>query len=210
MSTGRPPLTWWTALMRGMLRHVLRWYEQDVAMTQSDGVISAEPRELAQLSTDALRAFRDRERARYEAIKTRATPSGARQARDRTGCACRPIADRRHCVGAMLGRRRQRLPELLRQPARPDRSPPLVCADARCATRTGPGRQQFEPGADARRGGLCPPDRGARRRRALARSAPSDPVSVSFAWLRPPFPDLRAIRDRDDPGAADRGRPGHG
>src|SRR6266851_2091306 len=74
MSTGRPPLTWWTALMRGMLRHVLRWYEQDVAMTQSDGVISAEPRELAQLSTDALRAFRDRERARYEAIKTRATP----------------------------------------------------------------------------------------------------------------------------------------
>ncbi len=43
-------------------------------MTQSDGVISAEPRELAQLSTDALRAFRDRERARYEAIKTRATP----------------------------------------------------------------------------------------------------------------------------------------
>jgi DNA-binding transcriptional MocR family regulator len=43
-------------------------------MTQSDGVISADPRELAQLSTDALRAFRDRQRARYEAIKARATP----------------------------------------------------------------------------------------------------------------------------------------
>src|ERR1700692_3234437 len=74
MSTGRRPLTWWTALMRGMLRHVLSWCEQDVAMTQSDAVISAEPRELAQLSTDALRAFRDREQARYEAIKVRATP----------------------------------------------------------------------------------------------------------------------------------------
>src|SRR5260370_15737492 len=74
MSTGRPPLTWWTALMRGMLRRVPRWDDQDVAMTQSDGVISAEPRELAQLSTDAWRAFRDRERARYEAIKARATP----------------------------------------------------------------------------------------------------------------------------------------
>ena len=43
-------------------------------MTQSDGTISAEPRELAQLPTDALRAFRDRERARYAAIKARATP----------------------------------------------------------------------------------------------------------------------------------------
>src|ERR1700719_4779029 len=57
-----------------MLRNVLRWCEQDVAMTRSDAAISAESRELAQLSTDALRAFRDREQARYEAIKARATP----------------------------------------------------------------------------------------------------------------------------------------
>ena len=47
---------------------------QDVAMTQSDTAASAEPRELVRLSTDALREFRDRERARYEAIKARATP----------------------------------------------------------------------------------------------------------------------------------------
>ena len=43
-------------------------------MTQSEAAISAESRELAQLSTDALRAFRDREQARYEVIKARATP----------------------------------------------------------------------------------------------------------------------------------------
>ena len=43
-------------------------------MTQSDSAASAEPRELVRLSTDALREFRDRERARYEAIKGRATP----------------------------------------------------------------------------------------------------------------------------------------
>ncbi len=43
-------------------------------MTQSDSVASAEPRELVRLSTDALREFRDRERARYEAIKARAMP----------------------------------------------------------------------------------------------------------------------------------------
>src|SRR5258708_31414190 len=43
-------------------------------MTQSDSAASAEPRELVRLSTDALREFRDRERARYEAIKARATP----------------------------------------------------------------------------------------------------------------------------------------
>jgi len=43
-------------------------------MTQSDSATSAEPRELVRLSTDALREFRDRERARYEAIKARATP----------------------------------------------------------------------------------------------------------------------------------------
>jgi len=47
---------------------------QDVSMTQSDSAASAEPRELVRLSTDALREFRDRERARYEAIKARATP----------------------------------------------------------------------------------------------------------------------------------------
>src|SRR5260370_29429390 len=57
-----------------MLRHVLRWCEQDVAMPQSDAAICAESRELAQLSTDALRAFRDREQVRYEAIRARATP----------------------------------------------------------------------------------------------------------------------------------------
>src|SRR6266852_3450413 len=43
-------------------------------MTQSDSAAGAEPRELARLSTDALREFRDRERVRYEAIKARATP----------------------------------------------------------------------------------------------------------------------------------------
>ena len=43
-------------------------------MTRSDGVASAGSRELAGLSTGALREFRDRERARYAAIKARATP----------------------------------------------------------------------------------------------------------------------------------------
>src|ERR1700722_2176763 len=43
-------------------------------MTPSDVAAAADTRELAQLSTDALRAFRDRERTRYEAIKARATP----------------------------------------------------------------------------------------------------------------------------------------
>src|SRR3981081_2350662 len=43
-------------------------------MTQSDRAASAESRELARWSTAALREFRDRERARYEAIKARATP----------------------------------------------------------------------------------------------------------------------------------------
>ena len=43
-------------------------------MTQSDSAASAEPRELVRLSTDALREFRDRERARYEAIRAHATP----------------------------------------------------------------------------------------------------------------------------------------
>jgi DNA-binding transcriptional MocR family regulator len=43
-------------------------------MTPSDGAAAAEARELAQLSTDALRAFRDREQARYDALKARATP----------------------------------------------------------------------------------------------------------------------------------------
>ena len=42
-------------------------------MTRSDGVASAGSRELAGLSTGALREFRDRERARYAAIKARAT-----------------------------------------------------------------------------------------------------------------------------------------
>src|ERR1700726_1436131 len=41
-------------------------------MTQSDSAVDS--RELARLSTEALREFRDRERARYEAIKARATP----------------------------------------------------------------------------------------------------------------------------------------
>src|SRR6202166_4568303 len=43
-------------------------------MTRSDRAPGTEPRELARLSTDALREFRDRERARYEAVKARATP----------------------------------------------------------------------------------------------------------------------------------------
>jgi hypothetical protein len=43
-------------------------------MTQSDSAASADPGGLVRLSTDALRDFRDRERARYEAIKARATP----------------------------------------------------------------------------------------------------------------------------------------
>jgi DNA-binding transcriptional MocR family regulator len=43
-------------------------------MTQSNRAASAEPRELARWSTAALREFRDRERARYEALKARATP----------------------------------------------------------------------------------------------------------------------------------------
>jgi DNA-binding transcriptional MocR family regulator len=43
-------------------------------MTQSDSAACADSGELARLPTDALREFRDRERARYEAIKARATP----------------------------------------------------------------------------------------------------------------------------------------
>jgi DNA-binding transcriptional MocR family regulator len=43
-------------------------------MIQSDRVASADSGELARLPTEALRKFRDRERARYEAIKRRATP----------------------------------------------------------------------------------------------------------------------------------------
>ncbi len=43
-------------------------------MTQSDSAACADPGELARLPTNALREFRDRERARYEAIKGRATP----------------------------------------------------------------------------------------------------------------------------------------
>src|SRR6202163_136598 len=67
-----------------MLRHVLRWCEQDVAVTQSDAAISAESRELAQLSTDALRAFRDREQARHEAIKASGTPFNLRRRKPAT------------------------------------------------------------------------------------------------------------------------------
>jgi DNA-binding transcriptional MocR family regulator len=43
-------------------------------MTQSHHTANADPRELPRWSTEALREFRDRERARYEAIKARATP----------------------------------------------------------------------------------------------------------------------------------------
>ena len=43
-------------------------------MTQSNRTASAESRELARWSTEALREFRERERARYEALKARATP----------------------------------------------------------------------------------------------------------------------------------------
>jgi DNA-binding transcriptional MocR family regulator len=43
-------------------------------MTASVDAVIAESRELARLSTDALREFRDRERSRYEAIKARGTP----------------------------------------------------------------------------------------------------------------------------------------
>jgi DNA-binding transcriptional MocR family regulator len=43
-------------------------------MIQSDTATSADSRGLGHLSTDALREFRDRERARYEAIKARAAP----------------------------------------------------------------------------------------------------------------------------------------
>src|SRR3984893_1245355 len=45
-----------------------------MTMTQYDIVTTTESRELARLPTDALREFRDRERAAYEAIKYRATP----------------------------------------------------------------------------------------------------------------------------------------
>src|SRR3981081_2701955 len=43
-------------------------------MTQAETTASDGPRELVRLSPDGLREFRDRERARYEAIKARATP----------------------------------------------------------------------------------------------------------------------------------------
>src|SRR5271154_5014427 len=56
------------------LERLLERCEQDVEMTSSDGAASARSRELAGLSTEALREFRDGERARYEAIRARATP----------------------------------------------------------------------------------------------------------------------------------------
>src|SRR4029077_18353246 len=43
-------------------------------MTQADSAASVDRRRLPHCSTEALREFRDRERARYEAIKARATP----------------------------------------------------------------------------------------------------------------------------------------
>jgi DNA-binding transcriptional MocR family regulator len=43
-------------------------------MTQPHDTANADPRELTRWSSEALREFRDRERARYEAIKARATP----------------------------------------------------------------------------------------------------------------------------------------
>ena len=43
-------------------------------MNEADSSVTADPRGLLHLSTDALREFRDRERARYEAIKARGTP----------------------------------------------------------------------------------------------------------------------------------------
>ncbi|HWX83176.1 MAG TPA: hypothetical protein VNZ48_06205, partial [Xanthobacteraceae bacterium] len=43
-------------------------------MTQSHHKANADPRELPRWSSEALREFRDRERARYDAIKARATP----------------------------------------------------------------------------------------------------------------------------------------
>jgi hypothetical protein len=52
----------------------LRRCEEDVAMTRLDAAAGAEGRELARCSTDALREFRDRERARYEAVKARGIP----------------------------------------------------------------------------------------------------------------------------------------
>src|SRR5258707_15801509 len=181
---------------------------QDVSMTQSDSAASAEPRELVRLSTDALREFRDRERARYEAIKARATPFNLARGKPATEqvalanqlltavatpeqCWTEDGNDCRNYYGSPQG-----LIEVRR-----------LFAPMLGAARTGTGRQQFESGADARRAGLCPADRGERWRRVMARSAPPDQVSVSLARLRPPFPDLRAIRDRDDRGAADRGRP---
>ena len=43
-------------------------------MTQLEEATSAESRELAHLPTEALRKFRDRQQAAYEAIKARAVP----------------------------------------------------------------------------------------------------------------------------------------
>jgi len=43
-------------------------------MTQADSAASVDRRRLPHCSTEALREFRDRERARYEALKARATP----------------------------------------------------------------------------------------------------------------------------------------
>ena len=84
-------------------------------MTLSDSDAGADSRELGRLATEALREFRERERARYEAIKARATPfnlARGKPATEQVALAnqlltavtnadqCRP----------MLDRRRQRLP----------------------------------------------------------------------------------------------------
>src|SRR6266436_2019268 len=143
---------------------------QDVAMTQSDSVASAEPRELVRLSTDALREFRDRERARYEAIKARATPFNLARGK--------PATEQVALANQLLT---------------------AVAIPEQCWTEDGNDCRNYYGSPQ----GLIE----VRRLFAPMLGAPPEQVSVSVARLRPPFPDLRAIRDRDDRGAADRGRP---
>src|SRR5258707_7685827 len=164
---------------------------QDVSMTQSDSAASAEPRELVRLSTDALREFRDRERARYEAIKARATPFNLARGKPATEqvalsnqlltavatpeqCWTEDGNDCRNYYGSPQG-----LIEVRRLFAPMLGAPPelvLVANNSSLAlmhdavvyallTRASDGR-------------------------VMARSAPPDQVSVSLARLRPPFPAL--------------------
>ena len=120
-------------------------------MSLSHSAATVESRELVRLSTEELREFRDRERAVYEAIKSRATPFNLARGKPATEqvelanrlltavgtpkeCWAEDGTDCRNYYGSPQG-----LIEARRLFA------PMLGA----AARTGAGCEQFELGADA-------------------------------------------------------------